>query len=341
MVRYLSSVAMKKILVFLLMAFLSLTCTITVCSANTVLAHVSTVSTSTIEPTYAYKGSLIEYDVDYWWIRNVNKDDIVLLHIVPDANTDYYYYSYLYYSNLTELQYRSGWGTHSHDFVADKTDNYLLKVTSSYALNFTIKHSSLALPTAITFSVKPNPATVGQTVTVLGNLTTENGTPIPSEKLTVKSNGTAVATLTTNTTGWFKASSKVDSAGTYNITIEYAGSTQHLPSSDWEILVINKVQTEIYAKFIPNPVNPGGTCELRGILIDQFGNPIKSTMVSLEYSTDYGLSWHPAGTLTTNSYGIFSKTFTAPSLGTYLIRVKYAGSPSHESSTTVTALIVR
>lgn len=201
----------------------------------------------------------------------------------------------------------------------------------------------LRTPTKIQFSLTPNPAIIGQTISLLGNLTTTNNSPIGGENVVVGSNGSAVATLTTNSTGWFKASGQVGSAGTFNITCGYEGSTQHLPSSDSQILVVMKaqIQTEIFAKFVPNPVNSGDACELRGILVDQFSNPIWSATVSLEYSTDYGLSWHPAGSLTTDSYGIFSKTFTAPSPGTYIVRMSYAGSPSHKSSTVKVPLIVR
>lgn len=129
-------------------------------------------------------------------------------------------------------------------------------------------------------------------------------------------------------------------AGTFNVTLEYLGSNLYLPSSDWEILVVNKVKTRLYAIFAPNPVDSGKVCILEGILVDQFSNPIRLAVVSLEYSTDYGLSWHPAGTLSTTPFGVFSQTFTAPSPGTYLVRMKCAGSTSHEASIAIIALIV-
>jgi len=120
----------------------------------------------------------------------------------------------------------------------------------------------------------------------------------------------------------------------------YDGSMQYLPSSDSEILVVSKAETRIYCSFVPNPVNSGEACELRGILVDQFSKPIRSTNVTLEYSTDYGSTWHPAGFLTTDSYGIFSKAFTAPSPETYLIKISYVGSPSYKPTTSEIPLIV-
>jgi len=205
------------------------------------------------------------------------------------------------------------------------------------------------VPTQIRFTLGPNPAIFGQSVTLVGNLTTTTKSPISGAKVTVKSNGTAVATLTTNSTGWFKItgtrwfkpSTITAYAGTFNITVSYAGSMQYLPSSYWQILTVKKATTEIYAKFSINPVAPGADSTLKGILVDQFGKPIKYAKVTLRYSNDYGSTWITIVTLTTSSYGTFSKTLTAPSAGTYIYRMKYAGSLNYLSSITDIPLIVR
>jgi PKD repeat protein len=219
-----------------------------------------------------------------------------------------------------------------------------LTVTDDEGLTDTIAkpilvHSRYA--TKISISLSPNPVIIQQSVTLLGNLTTTNNLPINGATIIIKSDNFQIATLTTNSTGWFTATAPAKPAGTFNITAEYAGSTQYLPSSDWEILTVQKAETAIYATFVPNPVKTNSSCELRGILTDQFGNPIKLANVSLYYSTDYGSSWHFAGTLTTNRYGTFSTTFTTPSPGTYIVRTSYEGSPIHKPSTADTPLIVR
>jgi len=195
--------------------------------------------------------------------------------------------------------------------------------------------------TKTTLSINPNPVISGQTVTLLGNLTTIDNDPIPGAPVKVKLNGVLVTTLVTNSTGWFEASGQVTSAGNFNISVEYAGSIQYLPSLDWEILVVSKAKSMTYFIFTPNPVNPGENCTLKGILLDEFINPIRFAALTLEYSIDYGSTWNPAGTLTTNSYGIFSKGFKAPSSGVYVVRIKYAGSSSYEPSTADVPLIVR
>jgi len=293
------------------------------------------------EPMQTVRGNLSEGEEFNYWIPSIGKDQVFLMSTFQDETVCYE--SWLYYSNLTELQEKWCFGTHNHDFVVDKTDTYLLKIKATYGgFNYTMKHSARALPTRIVVSVEQNPALVGQTVNLLGRLTELNSNqPIPNQAIKLSVNGTQSGTLTTNATGWFKGSGQVQSVGAFNVTVLYSGSTQYLPCSSWTILVVKKTQTWIYATFSPNPVNPGKSCDLRGILVDQFSNPIKSTTVNLEYSTDYGSTWHPAGTLITDAYGTLSKALTAPSSGTYLVRISYTGSSSHEPSRTVEPLIVR
>jgi hypothetical protein len=302
-------------------------------------------STALMQPTYAVPGNHSAHKVDYWWISNVNKDDLVLLSVQTDAWP--YWNSQLSYSNLTLIEAKSEIGTHIYEFIANKTDNYLLRLYADFSFNYTIEcahpisQQVPPQPTVTRFSLTPNPVVAGQTVTLLGNLTTDVGIPISGQQVTIKSNGTSVAILITNSTGWFKASGQIEYAGTYNVTIVYAGSSQYLPSSNWTMLTVSKAQTEIYAKFFPNVASPGTTVTLRGILIDQFSSPIKSAVINLQYSSNYGTTWTPLGTMSTSSYGVFSKTFTAPSIGTYIFRMSYTGSSGHMASTTDITLIVR
>ena len=197
--------------------------------------------------------------------------------------------------------------------------------------------------TKIQFSLKPNPVQSGQWVTLLGNLTTQSNLPIPNAQITLNANGAPVGTLTTNSTGWFTAGANAPSPGTYNITAAYAGSPQYLPSSNWTILTVtsNPIPTAIYAKFFPNPVSPGGTCTLKGILVDNSSIPVKFATINLQYSSDYGATWTPLPPASTDSYGIFSRTMTAPALGTYIYRMNYTGSQSLMPTTTDILLAVR
>ena len=198
-------------------------------------------------------------------------------------------------------------------------------------------------PTKIEFSLAPNPALVGQTVTVLANLTVvSSNLPISGATLSVKVNGSPQGNMPpTNSTGWTKLAAKAPSAGTFNVTLSYAGSTLYLPSSASKILTVNKASTEIYARIFPNPVSPGAAFTLKGVIMDQFGNVVKPATVSLQVSSDYGVTWTPLGTMTTDAIGIFSRTLNASAVGLYIYRTSYAGSQSLNPTTTDAVLIVR
>jgi hypothetical protein len=198
------------------------------------------------------------------------------------------------------------------------------------------------IPTKVQCSLNPNPVEAGKSVTLLGNLTrTDTNMPIPNATIKILLGNNPVGTLTTNSTGWFKAVGQVQSPGSYTITCSYAETNQYKASNCSTTLIV-KAQTKIYAKVFPNPASPGATTTLEGILITQFSAPIQSATISLKYSADWGVTWTPLGNVTTNSYGIFSKTLTAPiQVGTYIYRMTYAGSSTLSPSTADALLAVR
>jgi len=198
------------------------------------------------------------------------------------------------------------------------------------------------IPTRIQCSLTPNPADVGNSVTLLGNLTrTNDSMPISGAAIKLLLNNAPVGNLTTNSTGWFKAVGQVQSPGTYNLVCSFAGTAQYMPSNCTTTLTV-KGPTDIYAKIFPNPTSSGATLTLKGILVNQFSVPVQSATLSLQYSANWGVTWTSLGNVTTNSYGIFSKTLTAPTLvGTYIYRMTYAGSPTLSPSTADALLTVR
>jgi len=78
---------------------------------------------------YAESGNLSEGEVDYWWISDVDKDDPVLISIQADTS---FWESRVYYSNLTLIEEIYAGDTHIHEFIAAKTDEYLLRLYSPY-----------------------------------------------------------------------------------------------------------------------------------------------------------------------------------------------------------------
>ena len=100
------------------------------------------------------------------------------------------------------------------------------------------------LDTKVSFTLSPNPITVGQTVTLKGNLTDIGSNLIgfaPLELWVKIGSGdwNYVAALSSNSTGWYQASGVVTSVGTYEVAVVYRGSSQYYLSYRIETLVVN------------------------------------------------------------------------------------------------------
>ena len=87
-------------------------------------------------------GRLSAYDPDYFWISNVNKGNYV--EIIIQADTwPYDWESKMCYSNLTLVKRISGEDTHIYEFIANETDDYLLRLFADFSLNCTIECNHL------------------------------------------------------------------------------------------------------------------------------------------------------------------------------------------------------
>ena len=175
---------------------------------------------------------------------------------------------------------------------------------------------------------------VGQTVTLLGNLTDRLGNPIDNTNVDIYLNGTYTVSLFTNSSGWFKASAPVNTPGTYVITIAYNGSDTYNPSSHDEILMVYlTLDTKIEFTLSPNPATVWQTITLAGNLTDQYDNAVNNAPVEVHYSIDNGVTWIYAGTISTDLHGGFRARGKLTLIGYYLIAVVYKGTytynPSH------------
>jgi PKD repeat protein len=104
-------------------------------------------------------------------IYGVKANDLVLLSLSPSSAVEYYY-SYVYFPNQTIVSQLSEYGSHSYNFVAAVSGNYVLsfKTGSSFGagagFNFTIKSSHSLTQQGPTSSPTPT-------------ITTPPPTPIP------------------------------------------------------------------------------------------------------------------------------------------------------------------
>jgi len=195
--------------------------------------------------------------------------------------------------------------------------------------------------TSVSFSLSPNPAFTGQDVTLLGNLTTIDNKPVPYAKIILKVNGRQAATLTTNSTGWFKATGKPASTGTYIVSASFAGSVTVKPCNHSQTLtVLPKIGTKISFTLSPNPAKTGAWIKILGNLAEQSGSPIGRAPVDLSYSIDNGITWIYAGTLQTNSTGWFTAQGKLTIVGTFLVKVSYKGNFKYSPSSHIETLTI-
>lgn len=104
-----------------------------------------------------------------------------------------------------------------------------------------------------------------------------------------------------------------------------------------------KVQTEVFFNINPNPATAGQTIILKGILVDQFSQPISNETVEL-YGRPLAGSWQHIASVTASTYGIFMWQATIPGTvtpGTYIIAVYYPGSPMYASTYNLAILIIQ
>jgi len=100
--------------------------------------------------------------------------------------------------------------------------------------------------------------------------------------------------------------------------------------------------TQIFLNINPNPARTTQDITLKGILTDQFSQPIASQTVKLyyrEYCNDR--AWQFAFTINTNAYGAFFATGKIRKAGIYEVAVYYPGSSYLEPSYKLATLLVQ
>jgi hypothetical protein len=239
------------------------------------------------------------------------------------------------------------WGTANEASIAELIYDYY----DDHTLGRVLYEPYLTQPyvqrlgTTISFTLSPNPVDQGQLITGTGNLTeSDSGKPIANAQVDVYVDQVFLISLTTNSTGWFKGADYAWTLGSREVNVTYPGNATYNPSNHTETFTVqipSKVDTQVAFTLSPNPAGPGATITLSGTLKDTTNKPVYPAQVKVEYSTNGGATWSPIWTLTTNSAGAFSITFTAPGVGTYLARVSYAGSSIYNPSSYAQTLTVQ
>jgi hypothetical protein len=115
----------------------------------------------------------------------------------------------------------------------------------------------------------------------------------------------------------------------------------HIGAALHEFTAVVK-QTFVLFNINPNPATTGDTITLKGILVDENGNPLGNENVKL-YARPLAGSWRYITSLATNDQGFFMWQTTIPEVptGTYVFAVYYPGSEAYKSTYNLAILIIQ
>ncbi|GMA25126.1 hypothetical protein GCM10025864_28850 [Luteimicrobium album] len=205
----------------------------------------------------------------------------------------------------------------------------------------------MKLPTALTLDAAPEPAAVGETLTVNGKLTrygqsTGKYAGYSGRKVDVyfdpagAAPHTKVGTATTDASGRFTKKVTAKTTGVWSA--EYAGSTYYAAvRSAGDSVTVVKKKTRVSADASPEPVKKGAKVTVAGRLTH--ATAVRGTLRYTSYPHMTLTVWFdPAGakgaskvaTVTTSSSGTYSVKRTQSVAGTWSVR--FAGTPSYAAS---------
>jgi len=182
--------------------------------------------------------------------------------------------------------------------------------------------------TVTTLAIAPNPALVGQTVTLAATVTGVSFPQTPTGSVTFYSGTTALAQVPLTTTGTATYSTVSFPFGSYVITAIYSGDPAFYPSTSTPTtLVISGYLSATTLTAAPNPAGTGQTVTLTAGVIGIGSSTIAAGTVKFFDGTT------PLGTGTLDPTGHATLATTTLTLGTHSLTAIYSGSSSYSTST--------
>ncbi len=209
--------------------------------------------------------------------------------------------------------------------------------SSSAILTQTVSTTQVATSTGLR-APTPNPASVGQAVTVSSftvrldtNLRVGAGFTVAFDSSTDGVNWTQGATAVTNTNGDATTTVAFAAAGTYFIRARFLGDATLAPSTSGSLTETVQAAGPVAAALTltcsPNPAQVNTAVACTGTLTrTDTGGGVSGQPITLETSTD-GVTYTtvPGATATTDTNGNYSVSVTFTAIGTYFIRSSCAG----------------
>jgi transglutaminase-like putative cysteine protease len=170
----------------------------------------------------------------------------------------------------------------------------------------------------------PKEATLGETLTVEGQLLSQNDVPLPGLKINLGV-GAAPTTVETGPAGRFNAQLAPKAAGEQLIGATFSSQDYYAPSSTEDtVRVVSTTSTELPLDDLAVVDQP---YPLWGRVRDALGNPVSSGTVSLSSEGE------PLGATAVGESGTFLVSYHFPERGTWPIEVQYSGPVHYQAST--------
>jgi len=210
--------------------------------------------------------------------------------------------------------------------------NTTVASSTGYGTVYKITVNTTKANSTTALTATPNPAQVGQPVTLQTTVSGTNGTPTGTINFTVGSTSIGSAILNSAGVATYSASSNGIPPGTYPVVANYSGNAYYKSSASSAYnVVLNKAATATTLTASPNPVTPPASVTLAATVArsasGSTGEP--SGTVTFYYGTI------ALGTASLNGSG--QATFAASTkgipAGKYAITAKYNGDASDVAST--------
>jgi hypothetical protein len=214
--------------------------------------------------------------------------------------------------------------------------------SSTYpAATLTATHTVIGYPVAISLTAVPNPAAVGQLVTIKGSITgVSNSDPAPVGTYTLTDNGVTIGNGNALT---FTFTRGFGPGGNHTLNLTYSGDAFHNSASTSTVLVITPVASTIALQSSPNPSTYGQPVTFTAGISDNIGIEFHQLLTSGTVT----FSGFPSGPVTlpvpaaiVGNTNIVTYTISTLPAGSYPITETFSGNPSfNPSSSTMTQVI--
>jgi len=188
-----------------------------------------------------------------------------------------------------------------------------------------LEYGSTSSATQVTASATPNPATLGQSVTLTATVA-QTGSSVPTGSINLMNGSVSLGQASLDNEGTATLVVSWLSVGSYNVIAAYSGDSNYPASQSASVPLQVLSTTTASLTATPNPVSAGQTLTLTATLTGDGSVWPTGTVSFLNGSA-------LLGTATLNSSGVATLTTTSLAAGTNSLTAQYSGNASFLSST--------